>query len=68
MRQKVVFALICMSYLAIFVFLLDAPMKGKALVNAVKNAQLKPNEIQQMMEALIAKGGGSPDDWVMVNK
>ncbi|PIK42225.1 putative ribosome-binding protein 1 isoform X7 [Apostichopus japonicus] len=43
----------------------DAPIKGKALVNAVRNAQLKPNEIQQMMEILIGKGGGSPDDWVM---
>ncbi|KAJ8045053.1 Ribosome-binding protein 1 [Holothuria leucospilota] len=47
----------------------DAPMKGKALVNAVKAAQLKPGEIQQIMEILLAKqGGGSADDWVMANQ
>lgn len=45
----------------------DAPIKGKALVSAMKAAQLKPGEIQQMMEILLAKqGGGSADDWVMV--
>ncbi|XP_072170994.1 ribosome-binding protein 1-like isoform X5 [Diadema setosum] len=45
-------------------------LRGKSLISAVKTAPLKDSEIQQLIEILLNRQGGSPsaDDWVKANQ